>query len=40
MTAFGSERKKSNLTLGSGGTLKNRARRRLHRRLRAYYIDF
>jgi len=33
MTAFGAERKKSNLTRGSGGTPKKRARRRLHRRL-------
>jgi len=40
MTAFGVERKKSNLTRGSRGTLKKRAHRRLHRRLRAYYIDF
>jgi hypothetical protein len=39
MTALGAERKKSNLTRGSGRTRKKRARR-LHRRLRTYYIDF
>ena len=40
MTAFGAERKKSNLTRGSGGTLKNRARRRLHHRCAHIILTF